>query len=190
MNSRHDRIGSMFVRGPKALHVNRDGVGNVIAYIHNNPVRAGVVGAARESMWTSHRGYLDVAPPAWLHVQEGLALSGFADANAFDEWVMNPSRREYEDVYDRLVVASEPPPFKARPAVEPPQIVGMTAQMLGISDWQLRSGVRRTEVEVIGGEVAVFAPRGSEIARGSLGRRQPWRGEVLREVHAYCKPRP
>ncbi|MDQ3341572.1 MAG: transposase [Myxococcota bacterium] len=40
MNRSYDRIGPMFVRGPKDIEVDEHGVGAVIAYIHNNPVRA------------------------------------------------------------------------------------------------------------------------------------------------------
>ena len=49
MNERHDRIGPMFVRGPKDKPVQPGGVGRLIAYIHNNPVRAGVVTSPAES---------------------------------------------------------------------------------------------------------------------------------------------
>src|SRR5574338_1050354 len=74
MNRAYARIGPMFVRGPKALTVEASGVGSVIAYIHNNPVRAKVVADASESSWTSHRAYLGlVRAPAWLSVREGLA---------------------------------------------------------------------------------------------------------------------
>src|SRR3569623_2508287 len=38
LNKKHDRIGNVFVRGPKDLLVRRDGVGPLLAYIHNNPV--------------------------------------------------------------------------------------------------------------------------------------------------------
>src|SRR5678816_2085560 len=40
MNIAHDRIGSMFVRGPRDIATPPDRVANLIAYSHNNPVRA------------------------------------------------------------------------------------------------------------------------------------------------------
>lgn len=47
------------------------------AYIHNNPVRAGLVDSAAESTWSSHRAYLGTAPPlAALDIDRGLALFG------------------------------------------------------------------------------------------------------------------
>src|SRR5690606_4780288 len=62
--------------------------GQLVAYIHNNPVAAEVVPRARESTWTSHRAYmgLDVAP-AWLHVDSGLLRAGLDDRAQFDAWI-------------------------------------------------------------------------------------------------------
>ncbi len=87
MNERHDRIGPMFVRGPSMWAMRPQDEGHLIAYIHNNPVRAGVVKHARDSRWTSHRAYLRNAPP-WLAVGEGLERSGFTGRpREFDAWV-------------------------------------------------------------------------------------------------------
>jgi hypothetical protein len=93
MNTLHDRIGVMFVRGPKAKPVDPESVGKLIAYIHNNPVRAGVVGDPAATTWTSHRAYVGKASaPSWLHVGEGLALAGFSDRSDFHRWSIDPSR--------------------------------------------------------------------------------------------------
>jgi hypothetical protein len=69
-------------------------VGRLIAYHHNNPVDAGLVGRARESTWTSHQAYLDlVAPPKWLDVELGLDLCGFSNTplgrEQFDRFVLD-----------------------------------------------------------------------------------------------------
>jgi REP element-mobilizing transposase RayT len=88
MNRTHKRIGVLFVRGPKDLIIPNDRVGHVVAYIHNNPVRASVVSSARESAWTSHRAYAGLDPaPRWLSVDEGLLRAGFAERSSFDSWV-------------------------------------------------------------------------------------------------------
>jgi REP element-mobilizing transposase RayT len=88
LNTQHERVGQIFTRGPKVIAVPPAKVGEVIAYIHNNPVKARVVKRAGASSWTSHRAYAGyVTPPQWLHVDEGLALAGFDDPRAFDEWV-------------------------------------------------------------------------------------------------------
>src|SRR5262245_22213209 len=42
MNRAYDRIGCVFVRGPKAHPVKPHAFRYLLAYIHNNPVRAGV----------------------------------------------------------------------------------------------------------------------------------------------------
>ena len=87
LNERHDRIGPAFA-GRASMWIQRaQNVGELIAYIHNNPVRAGVVGRAAESTWSSHRAFIGSAPrPAWLDVDGALALAGVAGA-AFDSWV-------------------------------------------------------------------------------------------------------
>ena len=46
MNEQRGRIGAVFVRGPNVVAVQPDGVSRLINYIHNNPVRAGVVASA------------------------------------------------------------------------------------------------------------------------------------------------
>jgi hypothetical protein len=72
----------------------------LIAYLHNNPVRAGVVEHARDSTWTSHRAYVGLAPvPNWLHVDEGLARSEIARTE-FDGALMSDHR-----TVDRPVIA-------------------------------------------------------------------------------------
>ena len=101
MNRAYGRIGSMFVRGPKALPIDPAGVGSVIAYIHNNPVRAKVVERASASTWTSHPGYVGLQrPPRWLRVEQGLVLAGFEDPTAFDRWVEDPQRAEFDAAHE------------------------------------------------------------------------------------------
>lgn len=87
VNETSGRIGPVFADRAKSYAVAPGSICNSIAYIHNNPVRAFVVKHARDSDWTSHAAYLDQAPsPAWLHVDAGLALAGFA-RERFDEFV-------------------------------------------------------------------------------------------------------
>ena len=93
MNKEHDRIGPLFVRGPRALETPSQDVARLVAYIHNNPVRANVVTRAAASTWTSHRAYLGLeTPPPWLDVDLGLRLCGFTDPLEFDRFVeLHPS---------------------------------------------------------------------------------------------------
>lgn len=88
MNKRHNRLGPLFAGRGKDYGIVPQKEGRLIAYIHNNPVRASVVKQAAQSDWTSHRAYVGIASaPVWLHVEEGLRRAGFADGNAFDAWV-------------------------------------------------------------------------------------------------------
>lgn len=88
MNKRHGRLGPLFASRGKDFGTVPRKEGSLIAYIHNNPVRAEVVKHAAESDWTSHRAYTGLASaPKWLHVDEGLRRAGFTDPHAFDAWV-------------------------------------------------------------------------------------------------------
>ena len=89
LNERHKRLGPVFADRPAEWTI-RDHQPDLIAYIHNNPVRAKVVEHARDSSWTSHRMYLGLTPPpTWLHVSEGMDICGFDPTRrgAFDNWV-------------------------------------------------------------------------------------------------------
>jgi hypothetical protein len=161
MNRAYQRIGGMFVRGPKALEVRDEGVAAVIAYIHNNPVRAGVVTSAADSTWTSHRAYagLDRAP-RWLDVNEGLRRSGFADGNEFGKWVAtNP---DVDDVAARVEAAfgeldddgniatnamgeiATPLNLTNAPRLPAQSVVEATAAVLGVPMMRFLAGTKRS----------------------------------------------
>ena len=51
---------------------------DLIASIHNEPVRAAAATRATDCAWSSHRAYVALArPQPWLHVAEGLHRAGF-----------------------------------------------------------------------------------------------------------------
>ena len=157
MNKRHDRIGVMFVRGPRAIPTHRDDVGALIAYIHNNPVRAKLVASASESTWTSHRMYLGLdAEPPWLHVEEGLARAGFRDRTAFDRWVVAMPAVAGLETAPVHVRAPASPSRQAVAVVraQPDDVLATTAAELGVTVEQLRSR-RRGPAEVLGRKVVV-----------------------------------
>jgi len=92
LNRKADRLGPVFASRPRSVTVHGDSAAALIAYVHNNPVRAGVVGDAARSTWTSHLAYLGAAPSGdWLDVRDGLRMSCFStDASgrqAFDAFV-------------------------------------------------------------------------------------------------------
>ena len=155
MNRRHDRIGSLFVRGPKAIETPPERIGALIAYIHNNPVRAGVVTDAGASTWTSHRAYLGlVRRPRWLHLREGLTRAGFEDRDRFDAWVRTqPEEREVLESIERAEVADVDATAETRVPAE--QIVQLVAESVGIPVAQLCSR-RRTESERLGRRISVL----------------------------------
>lgn len=82
LNALEGRLGPVFADRHRNLTFEGESCALLLAYIHNNPVRAGVVGDPSDSSWTSHRAYLGLEPaPAWLDVKLGLHLCGF-DATA------------------------------------------------------------------------------------------------------------
>jgi REP element-mobilizing transposase RayT len=102
MNERHDRLGSMIADRAADYGVRPADEPALIAYIHNNPVRAGVVDRAAASSWTSHRAYIgSVDAPPWLQVTEGLARCGL-DQLKFDEWVRDTPGHSGEAEVERI----------------------------------------------------------------------------------------
>jgi hypothetical protein len=98
LNTLDGRLGPVFADRHRNLTFEGASAARLLAYIHNNPVRAGVVDDPADSSWTSHRAYLGlVQAPPWLDVQLGLHLCGF-DATAsgrlrFHELVVAHSRQ-------------------------------------------------------------------------------------------------
>lgn len=79
LNHRQRRLGPVFATRFTALLCTPPNILDLLSYLHNNPVRAGVAKSASESSWTSHRAYVDLdEAPAWLAVERGLALCGLA----------------------------------------------------------------------------------------------------------------
>ena len=76
--SRGKALGPVFAGRPRTVLVETDPyLLELVRYVHNNPVRANVVRAARASDWTSHRAYVGRAqPPPWLRVSTVLGRFG------------------------------------------------------------------------------------------------------------------
>lgn len=94
LNRRQNRLGPVFAERPKTVEVEPESVSRLIAYIHNNPVRAGVVEDPSDSDWTSHRAYVGLCePPPWIDVELGLSLCGFSSSpsgrQAFHHFVLS-----------------------------------------------------------------------------------------------------
>jgi len=109
INLRFARVGPVFAHRPKDFAVLPHNERHVIAYIHNNPVAAEVVQAARDSRWTSHRAYAGMErPPRWLDVDLGLARCGFEDGTEFDHWVSKTPGESGETSVDAVQRAIRP----------------------------------------------------------------------------------
>jgi hypothetical protein len=94
--------GPVVAERPRTLLVPDDRAQYLGAYIHNNPVRAGVVGSAEASSWSSHRAYIGLEPgPAVLDVARGLQ---FYDATPAPEG----RRRFHEYVLGRASDTRDP----------------------------------------------------------------------------------
>ena len=77
LNRRLGRSGPVFGDRYRSILVEREPyLLELVRYVHNNPVRAGVVDDAAMSTWTSHRAYVGAEDvPEWLDV--GLVLGQF-----------------------------------------------------------------------------------------------------------------
>jgi putative transposase len=93
MNQQRNRLGPLFADRARDFLVAPERTALLLAYIHNNPVRAGVVDSPSGCRWTSHRAYLALeSAPSWLHVDEGLERAGFASSADFDSYVRGEAR--------------------------------------------------------------------------------------------------
>jgi hypothetical protein len=82
LKARRELLGPIVAMRPTTKELPIEAAPILIAYHHNNPVKAGLAATARDSSWTSHRDYLQGNAPEWLHTDLGLALSGLENTEA------------------------------------------------------------------------------------------------------------
>lgn len=76
-NRRHARVGHLFQGRYKAFLVEKDRHAlALLRYIHENPVKAGLVARAADHAWSSDRHYRRGKGPEWLDVDRLLAILG------------------------------------------------------------------------------------------------------------------
>lgn len=102
LNRTQGRTGPVFAGRHKTVRFEGETIARLLAYIHNNPVRARVVGDPADSDWTSHRAYIgDVKAPPFINVELGLALAGFSSTPsgrlAFHDFVRSLSSEGRDD---------------------------------------------------------------------------------------------
>jgi REP-associated tyrosine transposase len=144
VNQSIGRIGSLFVRGPKAIETPPDRVASLIAYVHNNPVRAGVARNATQTDWTSHRAFLGLDDqPKWLCVEEALSRAGFGSAEEFDVWTSlnpnDPTRDERGCAIREDTAVPEPEATAECRSVAPDAVLEVVAEVAKTSVASLRS---------------------------------------------------
>lgn len=82
-NLRHGRVGHLFQGGHKAYLVQKTTyLQALVRYIHENPVRAGLVHHAADYRWSSDRFYRGKTAPDWLDPPGLLQLLGADPARA------------------------------------------------------------------------------------------------------------
>jgi len=89
-NRQRSGVGPVYADRPKNFAVQESRLLPLVSYIHMNPVRAGVVNRAADSLWSSHNYYMRKKPaPPWLDIESNLYALGFEDTTAgrrqFDE---------------------------------------------------------------------------------------------------------
>jgi hypothetical protein len=116
LNDQRGRLGPVYADRPSTYRVPGGREPELLAYIHNNPVRARVVATARDSTWSSHRAYLGLeARPPWLHVGEGLQRAACpADPDRFDGFVngLRDARPAFPDLGVARSAARRHGPFE------------------------------------------------------------------------------
>ncbi len=165
VNQKHKRIGPVFAERARDHAVAPEGVGALIGYIHNNPVRASVVERAADSSWTSHRAYLaTTTPPTWLHIQLGLELAR-VDIDAFDAFVDGHPDAPERPNTTKILHETQPfgqlnaaTPFERQvPLVirnfgrirpDPRRVVELASAMFGLDPARVASRSRNTRVQL------------------------------------------
>lgn len=92
LNTQQHRRGPLMAKRPDTYPIDPTRAARLVAYLHNNPVRAGLCDDGTGSTWTSHRAYMGlVEAPPWLRVNHLLRSCGFDTATesrkAFHDYV-------------------------------------------------------------------------------------------------------
>jgi REP element-mobilizing transposase RayT len=111
-NKKYRLTGHCFQGRYKAILCDRDAyLLTLVRYLHLNPVRAGLAQTPERWQWSSHKAYLELAPPSWLSVEQILgqfARGGSRRRAAYRRFIsdgMDEGHREdlYEVVEQRYL---------------------------------------------------------------------------------------
>jgi len=163
INRRMKRTGHLFQGRYKAILVDADSyLLELIAYLHLNPVRSGMVTEPGEYPWSSHRAYLGKEILPWLTTDDALAMFGQNRSRAvklYSRYIGDRIREGHNDLFHKGAIDSrlmgedrfvEEALNKARIRMETKpginEIMAIVTSISGIDEETLGSGQRGREV--------------------------------------------
>jgi len=161
-NRRHRRVGQLFQGRYKAFVVEKDAyLLTLVKYIHQNPVKAGLVEKSFQYPWSSDRHYRQRSGPDWLDRDLVLSMLSRRRGEALRQYKLMMGQTEqggYEDVEALGQVIKGDEEFARdlfRKAQEPVQrlrwltearVASQTSDFLGVELSELRGPGRRREL--------------------------------------------
>jgi hypothetical protein len=128
-NRRHGRVGHLFQGRYKAFLVETDRYWlTLLRYIHENPIKTGIVERPDQSDWSSDRFYRSGRGPARLDLDRGLSLLG-------------PRRSAARQRYLRLMGEEDAEPYES--------IAGVAQVIKGDEDFALRLLEKKDDQDLI-----------------------------------------
>ena len=188
-NRRHRRVGHLFQGRYKSFLVQEDRyLQALIRYIHQNPVRAGIVGKAADYPWSSDRFFRCEQPPSWLDVDDVLASFGPTRRSALRRYLAlvdgtTPADSEYEAIraVDQVVKGDElfaltrfeqvgelTPPLRG---LSEDRVIDAVSRVTGVPLEDLLGSTKRGAVSTARHLAAYVAFRAGGISRRRMARR-------------------
>lgn len=202
VNWRKKRVGHLFQGRYKAIVIDLDSyLLQLTAYLHLNPVRAGMVERAEDYPWSSHQAYLAKVSIPWLSVEPVLSqLSSRAERarQLYREFVAGQidegSRKEfhgksgfdsrvYGDVtfVDQALRQAEQEPLQ-RPDLS--LVINMVKEVFEVSDAQLQQPGQGVRISAIR---AFLAWAVLELSDGTLQELSEWLGRDVSSLSSAVR---
>jgi hypothetical protein len=107
-NHKLGRSGHLFERRYRAILVQADAyLLELVRYIHQNPIRAGMVASLTDYPWSSHSAYLGGDKPPWLTVDWVLRMFGPGEDAAQQAYSVFLSRRPSNSMRERMSAGNQ-----------------------------------------------------------------------------------
>ncbi len=185
-NRRHRRVGHLFQGRYKAFIVDRDAyLLALVRYIHENPVRAGMVENAGQCRWSSDRHYRKGEGPAWLDMGTVLGILARRRAEAVRQYRSFMSRADpqrYEELPAVAQVVKGDEDFARKLFEETAEaepilrwlteggVVSKSATLLGLDPAEVRGPGRRRDLSRARAWAAYLGKRCGGISFDRMGR--------------------